>query len=115
MNSEIKELFTNFIVDGVNIPVVFLNYQGNKETYITFTQTHSDTTFSTDDELRNYIVYYDFDIFSKGNYFKIIEELKKKLISDGWTWQPTMDSADMYEPDTKYYHKTVCMSHIKEA
>lgn len=115
MNSEIKKLFENFAVDGLEIPVAFLNYKGNKETYITYMQTSIDNTFNTDDELDAYIVNYDFDIYTKGNYLKIIEEIKAKLKANGWDWQPMNDSPDMYESDTGYFHKTVCFSKVKEA
>lgn len=115
MNSEIKKLFANFIVDGVNIPVAFLRYKGDKETYVTYTQISIDNTFNTDDELEAYIVNYDFDVYTKGNYLKIIEAIKAKLEANGWDWQPMNDSPDLYEDDTGYFHKTICFSKVKEA
>ena len=115
VNSEIKKLFENFTVDGVAIPVAFLRYKGDKETYITYMQTFIDNTFITDDDLQAYIVNYDFDVYTKGNYLKIIEEMKKILEANGWDWQPMDDSPDFYESDTGYFHKSVCFSKIKEA
>lgn len=115
MNSEIKKLFANFIVDGVEIPVAFLRYKGDKETYVTYTQISVDNTFNTDDELDAYIVNYDFDVYTKGNYLKIIEAIKEILEANGWDWQPMNDSPDMYESDTGYFHKTVCFSKVKGA
>lgn len=115
VNSEIKKLFENFTVDGVSIPVVFLRYKGDKETYVTYTQISIDNTFNTDDELDAYIVNYDFDVYTKGNYLKIIEAIKEILEANGWDWQPMNDSPDMYESDTGYFHKTVCFSKVKGA
>ena len=45
-----------------------------------------------------------FDIYTKGNYLNILKAVKKKLKDNEWSW--ISDSADMYETDTKYYHKT---------
>lgn len=115
VNSEIKKLFANFTVDGIEIPFAFLNYKGNKETYVTYTQISIDNTFNTDDELDAYIVNYDFDIYTKGNYLKIIEAIKEILEANGWDWQPMNDSPDMYESDTGYFHKTICFSKVKGA
>jgi len=105
MNELIEQIFNNFIV-----PVSFLRYDGNATAYVTYQQTDIDNTLSADDALINYIDYYDFDIYSKGNYFPIIEGVKAILTENGFTWEPTRDSGDMYEDDTGYYHKTLCFS-----
>ena len=110
MNEEIENIFTNFVVDNRTIPVSFLNYEGNENTYITYMETDKDNSYSGDNDLLGYIVYYDFDIFSKNNYFKIIEKVKEKLKENGWTWQPSRDSQDLFEKDTNFYHKTLCFA-----
>lgn len=110
MNELIKQIFTDFTVGGVIIPVTFLRYDGKQTTYITYQQTDIDDTLSGDDELLNYVDYYDFDIYSKGNYFPIIEGVKTLLKQNGFTWQPSRSSGDMYEDDTGYFHKTLCFS-----
>ena len=51
-----------------------------------------------------------FDIYSKGNYRPIIKALKALLESAGFMWEVERSSEDMYEDDTKYYHKTLCFS-----
>ena len=110
MNSLIEQIFNNFIVNGVSIPVAFLRYTGNKTTYVTYNQLQIDTTFYGDNELLNYMDYYDFDIYSKGNYLEIVKELKNILEQNGFRWQPSMTSSDMYEDDTGYFHKTLCFA-----
>lgn len=107
MNSLIEEIFNNFKVDGVTIPVSFLRYPGKATTYVTYMETDEDNSFSGDDELLNYVSYYDFDIYSKGNYLKVVEGVKQKMKENGFVWQPSRTSADMYEDDTGYYHKTL--------
>lgn len=110
MNNLIEKTLKGFIVNGKEIPVKFLRYNGNEETYITYMMTDAESALHGDDELLNYIEYYDFDIYTKGNYKPIIKALKALLTSVGFMWEPDRSSEDMYEDDTKYYHKTLCFS-----
>ena len=110
MNSVIEELFSNFTVDGKSIPVSFLRYTGNKTTYITYMLTNTENSLSAEDQIQNYVDYYDFDVYSKGNYMKIIEEVINKMTGAGFIWQPSQSSGDMYEDDTGYFHRTVCFA-----
>lgn len=114
MNELIKSIFTNFAVDGVSIPVKFLFYQGHGEPYVTYSEVDVDGSFSGDDDILGYVLYYDFDIYSKGNYNKIIESIKNLLKANGFVWQPSKSSADLYDVDTGYYHKTLCFAIPKE-
>lgn len=107
MNELIQTIFTGFTVDGVEIPVKFLYYYGHGEPYITYTQMDADNSLSGDDDLIGYVEYYDFDIYSKGDYTGIVESVKRLLKEHGFVWQPSRSSADMYETETEYYHKTL--------
>ena len=109
-NTLIEQVFANFSVNGVKIPVAFLRYNGKSTTYVTYQQVFSNDPFSGDDELLDYMDFYDFDIYSKGNYIPIVEAIKTTLKGNGFRWQPTNSSGDMYEDDTGYYHKTLCFS-----
>ena len=102
MNEKIEEIFADF-----DTPVSFLRYKKKKTTYVTYEQIYIDNSFSGDNELLGYVDYYDFNIYSKGNYINLIEEIKAKLIENGFTWQPSKSSGDMYEDDTGYFHKTL--------
>lgn len=114
MNNELQTIFANFTVEGKNIPVSFLRYTGKETTYITYQEIQEDTSFSADDDLQAYVTYYDFDIYSKGNYLAIIESVKEILKANDWRYQPSMTSQDLHEDDTGYYHKTICFAKIKE-
>ncbi len=105
MNELIERIFKNF-----SVPVSFLYYDGNATAYVVYSQIDIDNAFSGDDELLNYVEYYDFDIYSKGNYFSIIESVKEILEANGFVWQASKTSSDMYEKDTGYYHKTLCFA-----
>lgn len=107
MNELIETIFTNFKVNGVSIPVSFLRYDGKSTTYITYFQQDANTSFSGDDELLAYVDYYDFNIYSKGNYLAIVESVKEIMKNNGFMWQPSRSTGDMYEDDTGYFHKTL--------
>jgi hypothetical protein len=110
MNSLIEKIFADFKVNNKSIPVSFLRYEGKATTYITYQQISIDGTLSGDDEIIGYIDYYDIDIFSKSNYLNIVKEVKKIMKANGFMWQPSNSSEDMYEEDTGYYHKTLCFA-----
>ena len=114
MNELIESIFENFTVDGVEIPVSFLFYEGHGESYVTYMQQDADGSISGDDDLIGYVDYYDFDVYSKGNYSNIIESLKSLLKNNGFVWQPSRTSQDFYETDTGYYHKTLNFAIFKE-
>ena len=111
MNAIIEQLFTNFKVNGVSIPVALIYYDGHGEPYVVYRHYDKDNSYSSDDEISGYVTYYDFDVYSKGNILPIIKAIKSTLKQAGWTWQPRRDSPDMYEADTGYYHKTICFAY----
>ena len=80
MNRTIEEIFSDYYV-----PVSFLRYDGNETTYITYMETEKDGVLAGDNEIIGYIDYYDFDIYSKGNYLSIVEDVKSRLKANGFT------------------------------
>lgn len=114
MNELIESIFANFTVDGVKIPVSFMYYEGHGEPYIVYMQMDADGSLTGDDSLIGYVDYYDFDVYSKGNYFQVIEGVKTLLEDHGFVWQPSRTSQDMYEVETGYYHKTLNFAILRE-
>ena len=114
MNELIESIFANFTVDGVAVPVSFMFYEGHGEPYVVYMQQDADGSLSGDDELIGYVDYYDFYVYAKGNYTKIIESLKAILKANNFVWQPSRTSQDFYEVDTGYYHKTLNFAYLKE-
>jgi uncharacterized protein (DUF302 family) len=110
MNATIETIFQDFTVDGVQIPVKFLRYNGNKTTYVTYMQQDANGSYAGDDEILGFVGFYDFDVYSKSDYSKVIEQIKVKMKENGFVWQPARDSQDMFEDDTGYYHKTLCFA-----
>lgn len=108
LNTEIES-----ILGELKVPYGFGVYRGDADTYITYTQTYKENPLYGDDEILGVIQVYDFDIYSKGNYLGVANDLIAAFTAAGWTYAPTRDSADMYEADTKFFHKTICL--IKES
>lgn len=108
-NAEIETLLA-----GLNIPFAYMYYDGKATTYLTYMQQQKSNVFSAEDKIAGFVIYYDFDIYSKGNYLPIIDNLIEIMTGAGWTYQPSSDSPDMYETDTKYYHKTICFAKESE-
>lgn len=110
LNTEIETILNNFTVDGVSIPVNYMFYAGHGEPYIIYMNSDTANAYGADDEIQGLVYYYDFDIYATGNYFNIVKELRQKMTQAGWTWQPSRDSIDFFETDTKYFHKTICFA-----
>lgn len=114
MNELIESIFQNFTVDGVEIPVSFMFYEGHGEPYVVYMEQDADGSISGDDELLAYVDYYDFDVYSTGNFLNVIESVKALLKANNFVFQPSRSSRDMFEPDTGYYHKTLNFAIFKE-
>lgn len=111
MKKAIETLFSNFKVNNIAIPVEYLHYEGHGEPYVIYLEYDKDNSYAADDDIEGYVVYYDFDVYGKGNIDDIINAVKAKLKSTGWIWQPRRDSPDMYDADTEYYHKNIVFAY----
>ena len=107
LRSDIVTAYTGFKVNNVDIPVVFLYYLGHGEPYVVYGETNTNNTLAGDDSILDYVVYYDFDVYCKGNFEDICDAVIAKNEEIGFTWIPSGSSADLYDTDTGYYHKTL--------
>lgn len=110
-NSIIENVLSNFIVNDEEVAFAFLEYFGHGEPYIVYEEIHKIGAHAEENANAGYFSLYDFQIYSTGNYLPIIEELLSRLESAGFIYQPENDSSDMYDHDTKYYHKTICFAY----
>lgn len=108
-NAEIEE-----VLQGIGVPVAFMFYEGAEDTYITYMQLDKDGAIAGDDKVLACVQYYDFDVYSKGNYLGLVQSLIETMVAAGWTYQPSRDSPDLYERDTKFFHKTICFAKESE-
>ena len=111
MNEQIESLFANFTVNNVVIPVEYMTYEGHGEPYVVYREYDKDNSYGADDNIGGYVVYYDFDVYSKSGISAICNAVINTLTAAGWTWQPRRDSPDLYETDTEFYHKTLCFAY----
>lgn len=97
----------NLIIDTLeplNIPVNFQTYEGTEETYITFfTYLEQGESFA-DDEEKTTGHYIQVDVWSKGNYNKLVKQVKELLKQVGFKRKYEIE---LYESDTKIYHKCI--------
>ena len=114
MNELIERIFDGFEINKIPIPVRYLFYEGHGEPYVTYQQQDADRTFSGDDRLLGYVDYYDFDVYSKGNFTAIIERIKELLTENDFVWEPSRTSGDLYDSETGYYHKTLNFAYMRE-
>jgi hypothetical protein len=108
-NAEIEE-----VLQDIGVPVAFMFYEGAEDTYITYMQLDKDGAIAGDDQVLACVQYYDFDVYSKGNYLGLVQSLIDTMAAAGWTYQPSRDSPDLYERDTKFFHKTICFAKESE-
>lgn len=108
MNEVIERAF-----NGFRVPVNFLYYDGKATTYIVYQLAWSASELSCNNELRWYVDYYDFDIYSKSDYTELVRDVKEIMKDKGFTWLPDKSSGDMYEPDTGFFHKTLCFTCLR--
>ena len=110
MNEEIERIFNGFTVDGTEISVNFMFYDGDDDAWIIYSNADNYHSYSGDDELLGYVTYYDFEIYSKGNFLNIITAVKALLKENGWSFQPALSSQEDYDRDTRVYSKTLCFA-----
>ena len=105
MNKEIKLILgESLTIGGEEIPIAHLRYWGTSKKYVTWTMLDEFPALSANDEDLYSICPVDVDIFSDGNYLDVMREIKQIMKNNDWVW--TGDSAEMYEEDTKLYHRT---------
>ena len=102
------------ILSGLKVPVAYMFYEGSEDTYITYQQESQESACAGDDKVQGFIAYYDVDIYSKGDYVSLMGDVIKAFTDADWVYQPSRVSPDMYERDTKLYHKTLCFAKESE-
>ena len=106
MNEELKLIFGEYLkVASDDIPVAHLRYNGRSRKFVTWTITGESPALSASDEDLCSICSVDVDVFSDGNYLDIEKQIKQIMKNNEWVW--VEDSEEMYEDDTRLYHKTI--------
>ena len=113
MNELIEQVLKDLLINKIPVPVAFAFYEGHGEPYVTYQLIDTDTSFSGDDDIMNWVDYYDVDIYSKVNYTKIVDEVMNRMKDAGFIWQVERSGGDLFEPDTGYYHRNLNFAYIR--
>lgn len=91
-------------LSSFNVPVVFQTYNGKENTYITFFTYLDKTEQFADDKENINGQYIQLDIWSKGDYTQLVNQVHNKMIEAGFF---KLNFYDLYEKDLKIYHKVM--------
>jgi hypothetical protein len=95
----------------IGVPVAFQTYSGTAQTYITFFCYNSKGELFADDEEIETGFYIQVDVWSKGDYTSIVPQVKELMTAAGFR---RTTETELYEPDTKIYHKVLRFSYVQE-
>lgn len=105
INPLIETVFKDFKVEGKIIPISFLKYTGQSDTYLTYYTWLCQPDDFYNDEHHVEVAYGTIDIFSKVNFKGILKQVKKILKDNNFTW--TDNGPESFESDIGYYHVPV--------
>ena len=112
VNPIIEKVFKNFEVDNIKFPIFYKKSpHNNLKNYLTYYTYSTQPSLFGDDVPVASIAYGTIDVYSEGNYLKVVKEIKKKLIENNFTWNG--DGIPDYEEDTKLNHYPI--NFIKES
>lgn len=107
-------MMNKIIIDTLKplkIPVAFQRYNGKADTYITFHEYLASGEEYEDDEETLTAHYIQVDIWSKKDYIDIVKNIKRLLLKVGFK---RLNEVDLYEEDTKIYHKGLKFYYLEE-
>lgn len=84
------------------VKVSFQTYTGSDTTYITFFEYNQQGALFADDVEQNTRYSVQVDVWSKGNYKNIVEQVRELMTNVGFIRN---SEAELYEDDTKIFHK----------
>lgn len=84
------------------VPVSFQTYTGTAITYITFFEYNQQGALFADDTEQETRYSIQVDVWSKGNYKNVVEQVRTLMTSAGFTRN---GEGELYESDTKIFHK----------
>jgi len=95
----------------LKIPVSFQKYSGKAKTYITFHEYLVSGEEYEDDEESLTAHYIQVDVWSKDDYTAIVKNVKEFLLKVGFK---RLSEIDLYEEETKIYHKGLRFYYLEE-
>lgn len=86
----------------LGVPVAFANYNQTAETYIVFIEYNQAPRLNADDQEVITKHFFQVDIFSKGNYLQLVEDVKERMKQAGFS---RMFESETYEEEMKMFRK----------
>ncbi|SEM34819.1 hypothetical protein SAMN05192533_102271 [Mesobacillus persicus] len=90
-------------LESLQVPVEFITYDGEETTYITYSQYDAREALASDDEEQATNLFFQVNVFSKGDYIPLVEQIKQKMREIGGI--RVNESPDMYVDE--YYQKSI--------
>lgn len=91
-------------LSGLGVPVRFQTYSGNEDPYITFFEYNNRPGMEADDEEVRSERYYQVDVWSKGDYTALVDDVRASMKSAGFLRR---DEREFYEEDTRTFHRVL--------
>ena len=98
-------------LSSLSVPISFQKYEGTSDTYITFHEYLQEGEEFDDDEETLTAHLIQVDIWSKTDYTGLSSQVKYLLGAAGLK---RITEEDLYEPDTKIYHKGIRFFYLQE-
>ena len=89
---------------SLRVPVSFQKYRGKENTYITFFSYLEQGEQYADNEEKETGYYIQLDVWSKSDYTELVENITDAMKAAGFR---RTSAADLFEEDTKIYHKAI--------
>ena len=113
INPLIEMAFKDFKVDNKTIPITFMRHIGKSDSYLTYYTWQTSPKSFADDVPHMETVYTTIDIWSRGNFKKIVEEVKKVMARNGFTW--TDNGPEDFDRETGFYHVPINFYYAESA
>lgn len=88
----------------IKVPVSFQRYSGKENTYITFFNYLEQGEQYADNEEKATGYYIQVDVWSKSDYTEVVDKVENYMKATGFA---RTSAADLFEEDTKIYHKVM--------
>lgn len=103
--------FVKSILDPIGVPVAYATYTGTASEYIIFNEWNIPGLHADDKESQtNHTV--QIDIFAKGNFIQLADEVRSRMIAAGF--MKIFEDPAEYIDNTKMYRKILRFSYTKE-
>ncbi len=100
-----EKIFKDFKVNNIEIPIQPISYRGDAYCYLTYYTWKDKPDNYHDDKPTCGVAFGTIDIFSKGDFKNVEEEVKKKLLDNEFVI--TDIASEDYDETTGYYHVPV--------